>query len=268
VKPGLHDLGSGCSVVWWDPHTLKLESPPYRGLRRDDLIDKTIDSKIVETDLHVHLAGKAGRDAAIARASQPSIDVATATARAIDANAAGKDLASPDSAAQSRNDPPDSTANIMVEHLQSTAKLDLPRGVRFGALVHAVLATVPLDSDESSVRAAAELQSRILGASEAEVDAATTVVSAMFAHPLIDRARRASQCRRETPVAFVDDDGVVIDGQVDLAFEDADGWTVVDFKTSREVRADLALQRRQVALYARGIAMATRKPVRGVVLVA
>ena len=250
VKPGLHDPGHGYGVVWWDPHTLKLEPPPHRGLRREDLIDKAIDPEVVERDRRAHVEWKERRDAVIAQASRPSTRVATVTERAAIA------------------DEPVTHGEITIERVQATEELELPRGVRFGALVHAVLASVPLDAEDLSVRSAAQLQARILGATEHEIETATQVVSAILAHPLIERARRANQCRREAPLLFTDDDGVVVDGKLDLAFEDAEGWTVVDFKTSREMDADAALQRRQAGLYVRGVAAATGKPARGVVLVA
>ena len=62
------------------------------------------------------------------------------------------------------------------------------------------------------------------------------------------------------------DDGTVIEGVVDAAFADADGWTVIDFKTDAELGARAAIYRRQVALYARAIAQATGRPARGVLL--
>ena len=249
VKPGLHDLGHGYGVVWWDPHTLPLEAPARHGLRRDDLIDKTIDPAIVQADLNAHREWRSQRDGAVERASQPAARVTTVTERA--------------TAETNRGDGrPD------LERMSATSSLELPGGPAFGALVHAALATVALDADDSAVRAAVDLQARILGATESDVDLAATLVRAFLAHPLLDRARRAARRRRETPVTYVDDDGVVVDGKIDLAFEDEGGWTVVDYKTSREMDADGALQRRQVALYAKGIAKATGKPAKGIVLVA
>ena len=44
---------------------------------------------------------------------------------------------------------------------------------------------------------------------------------------------------------------------LDLAFEDAGRWTVVDFKTDAEIAAELAAYRRQVRLYASIVARAT-----------
>ena len=60
--------------------------------------------------------------------------------------------------------------------------------------------------------------------------------------------------------------GTWVEGQFDLAFEDGDGWTVVDFKTDAELDASLDGYRRQVALYARAISAATGRPARGVLL--
>jgi ATP-dependent exoDNAse (exonuclease V) beta subunit len=256
VKPGLHDLGPGHRVVWWDPHTLRLEAPPHAGLRNEDLIDKGVDPALVEADVRAHRAWQDARDAVNARASQPSLAVSTVTERAL----AEEDPARPRTEADSL-----AAAEVVLERVEAAAANQ--SGVRFGALVHAVLATMALDADQDSVRETVALQARILGATQAEIEAATSLVTAILEHPLIDRARRSSQCRREAPVTYVDDDGVIVDGKVDLAFEDPDGWTVIDFKTSQEVDRDAALQRRQVAMYARGIAAATARPARGIVLV-
>jgi ATP-dependent helicase/nuclease subunit A len=273
VKPGLHDLGHGYGVVWWDPHTLELEPPPHHGLRRDDLIDKTVDPAIVESDRLAHLAWQEDRAAAIARASAPGLRVTTVTERAMTAGGAARtDRDGPVASgarpgAGSATSLDEAAARVTIERIGASGTSEAARGVRFGALVHAVLATVALDANPSAVLTTSVLQARILGASEEEVEAAVKAVGAVLAHPLLDRARRAHLVRRETPVTFVDDDGVVVDGKVDLAFEEADGWTVVDFKTSREMEPDAALQRRQLALYARGIAQATGTPARGIVLV-
>ncbi|MGH7566430.1 MAG: hypothetical protein ACREK2_06340, partial [Gemmatimonadota bacterium] len=81
-----------------------------------------------------------------------------------------------------------------------------------------------------------------------------------LAHPLMARARdawRDGRCRRETPVAWRQPDGSLVEGVLDLAFEDAGGWTVVDFKTDAEIAAELATYRRQVRLYASIVARAT-----------
>jgi len=52
-----------------------------------------------------------------------------------------------------------------------------------------------------------------------------------------------------------------------LAFEENGTWTVVDYKTDREIEArGEGRYRRQVALYASAIARATGRPVSGVLV--
>lgn len=144
-----------------------------------------------------------------------------------------------------------------------------PAGRRFGTLVHAVLATVPLGASAGEVRAIAAIQARLLSAPEIEAAAAAAIATDTLGHPLLGAARRAvshgRRCLREVPVSLVRD-GVLIDGQADLAFEDEDGWVVVDFKTDAEFGTGEAGYRRQVGLYAEAVTHATGRPARGVLL--
>lgn len=135
--------------------------------------------------------------------------------------------------------------------------------------MHATLATVALDATAAQVAESVGLQARILAAPAEEAEAATALVAAALAHPLMARARNAwreGRCRRETPVACREPDGSLVEGVLDLAFEDADGWTVVDFKTDVEIAAGLARYRRQVGLYASVVARATGRNVTAVLM--
>src|SRR4029079_10819355 len=81
------------------------------------------------------------------------------------------------------------------------------------------------------------------------------------------RAAERGACRREMPVTFSCPDGTVIEGVVDLAFEDEGRWTVVDFKTDIEIGQNgLQTYRRQVGFYGAAITRATSQPARGVLL--
>ena len=91
-------------------------------------------------------------------------------------------------------------------------------------------------------------------------------MTAGLAHQILNRASAAmtqGNCRREVPVAVSRDDGTLTEGVVDLAFFERDAetslgrWTVVDFKTAKELHAALDVYRRQVALYTDMIARAT-----------
>jgi ATP-dependent exoDNAse (exonuclease V) beta subunit len=144
-----------------------------------------------------------------------------------------------------------------------------PGGARFGTLVHALLATVALDATPAQITEAVGLQARILGAPAEESEAAMALVVAALAHPLMARARdawRDGRCRRETPVAYREADGTLVEGVLDLAFEDEGGWTVVDFKTDVEMAGELARYRRQVGLYASIVAAATGEKVKAVLM--
>jgi ATP-dependent exoDNAse (exonuclease V) beta subunit len=73
------------------------------------------------------------------------------------------------------------------------------------------------------------------------VAAAAEVAERVLAHDLLARARSAAArhvCRRESPVMIKDQDGMLIEGVVDLAFEEKGVWTVVDFKTDQELESN------------------------------
>ena len=61
--------------------------------------------------------------------------------------------------------------------------------------------------------------------------------------------------------------GLLVEGIVDLAFEEGGSWIVVDYKTDREIDATGEDgYRRQVGLYASAISRATGKPASGIVV--
>ena len=80
------------------------------------------------------------------------------------------------------------------------------------------------------------------------------------------RAARGA-CRRETPVTCTLADGALVEGVVDLAFEEGGGWIVVDYKTDREI-ADRGEEqyRRQLGIYTAAISRATGVPATAVLV--
>jgi ATP-dependent exoDNAse (exonuclease V) beta subunit len=156
-----------------------------------------------------------------------------------------------------------------VEILDTGWKGERHKGLRFGTLVHALLAACPLDSDHGTIAARAAVQARQLGASEPERETAVEVTIATLAHPLLrraDAAARMGRCRREAPLVVRLEDGTLLECVVDLAFLDEGVWTVVDFKTDSEFGTRIERYKRQVALYVQGIADGTGIPARGVIL--
>src|SRR5918912_4552485 len=78
-----------------------------------------------------------------------------------------------------------------VEVVQIARQPERPSGRRFGALVHAVLASVPLDPDASAIRDLANVHGRILGATPEEIAAAAAAVRDALAHSLFREVRAA-----------------------------------------------------------------------------
>jgi ATP-dependent exoDNAse (exonuclease V) beta subunit len=236
--------GNEFTVVWWDPRALKLGAEAPLGIRRPELIVKDVAPEIVESGLAAYNSWRARRQQAIAAGSTASVAVRTVTQAAKIAGDGAQDLQIP-----------------TVEIVELPRAANRPSGRRFGALVHAVLASVPLNGDLSAIRHLAAIHGRILGASAQEIDAAAQSAHTALAHPLLNRARSAAEqgrCRREVPIAWRDTSGSLIEGVIDLAFAQADGWTVIDFKTDEEFRGNELAYRRQVAMYASGIRAANR----------
>ncbi|MET0501014.1 MAG: PD-(D/E)XK nuclease family protein, partial [Candidatus Binatia bacterium] len=248
VSPGLH-LGKmnasdpEFSVVWWDPRALKLGAEAPLGIRRPELIVKDVAPDIVESGLAAYHSWRAWREGAITAGSQSSVSVKTVTQIAKTAGEAAPDLTLP-----------------RVEIVELPRAANRPSGPRFGALVHAVLAGVPLDGDLAAIQGLATIHGRVLGAPKEGIAAAAESVRIALGHPVFDSARQAAhqgRCRREVPIAWRDPDGLLLEGVVDLAFEQGETWTVIDFKTDEEFRGNEPAYRRQVGLYAGAIAAAT-----------
>ena len=110
---------------------------------------------------------------------------------------------------------------------------------------------------------AAAAQGRIAGASAEEISAAADAVEAALRHPLLQAAASSDECRREEPLLHRLADGTLLEGVVDLAFRDAAGWTVIDFKTDAPDRPQYAAQLR---LYCAAVEAATGLAARAVLL--
>ncbi len=264
VAPGLHRPQAGShDVVWWDPAALDLGRSQQVGLRQQRILEADAEGVVAAEGERAHERWQTARRERLARASVPSLAVAPVTA-----------VAAERAEALAKAEPPGSAS---VEILRVALARDTrPGGRRFGTLVHATLACVDLDVDAAGVRAEAAIQGRLVGATPEEVEAAGRAARAALAHPLLVRAARAGAeggLRRETPVLLRLADGRLAEGVVDLAFrEPGDGagagsWTVVDFKTDRELAPRRAEYEAQVGLYAEAVATATGEPARGVLLI-
>jgi ATP-dependent helicase/nuclease subunit A len=269
VCPGQHTFGradrdaetespasAGYSVVWWDPSALGLGAKPPFGVRRGEIIVRDVARQVIAEGRsrydRWHLARVDAREAG----AVPSIVVETVRERTSDSGLL--------------IDPKDVSVVSVVSGISAR-----PGGAAFGVLLHALLAQVPLGEEDglpspTLLADIAAVQARAIGMTDTEATAAALVAERVLGHDLLARARRAAgrgACRRETPVACVMPDGNMVEGVVDLAFEEDGAWTVIDYKTDREIAAGGdEKHRRQVALYASAIARATGQPVSGVLV--
>ena len=265
VAPGAYHFGSqlessrpatreprtaNYEVVWWDPHSLHLQAASTFGLRRDDLIVKDGDLFAVEERMADYERWRRDRAEAVENAQRTMLRVQTATAWAAAVAELGIDE--------------EIAASGTIDVVELAGARGRPRGPRFGTLVHAVLATVALDANAEDVLAVAETQGRILLSTADEVRAAAAAASAVLGHDLMTRARRAAVVWRETPVTWLQKDGTMIEGVLDLAFKEEGVTTVVDFKTDQELAAGEARYRAQVQQYVAAVERATGAPARGI----
>ena len=230
-------------VVGGGPQLLRLGAEPPLGIRRSELVVKDVAPQIVKAGLAEYEAWSQGTDAAVEAGLVPSMAAQTVTEWARAEHEGAPTL------------PP-------VDIIEIPREENRPSGRRFGSLVHDVLASVPFDASTEVIHRFTELQSRILGATDEEAAYAARVVESVLAEPILERAReaaKADRCRRETPVSWRDGERL-IEGVVDLAFEEEGEWTLVDFKTDEEL-ADKGPYQRQLGMYALAVGATTAKPV-------
>jgi ATP-dependent helicase/nuclease subunit A len=143
------------------------------------------------------------------------------------------------------------------------------RGGRdYGSLVHRLLEWLPFDDADAAsgrVRAMADALAPSFGLDPTAAARATADVVQVLRSPVIDRARRAAHVWRELPLWFPDG-AHLVEGIVDLVFEEDGQLVVVDYKTDAiapdQALAQAAHHAPQLQLYGHGLAQALGRPVR------
>ena len=231
VQPGLHTPQQGQhEVVWWDPQILKLAPPANLGLRQEAILKG--DSNEESPSLTAYREWKAQREKVNAAGQEKEFDVFTAT--------------------ETAEPPPDFSIAVKFEAVKKTAGRSA--GPRFGTLVHTILRDVALDGNAGQL---AKVHGRVLGATDQEIKDATEAVDAALKHPLLERARKSKLCRRELPILLKLEPNRVLEGVIDLAFEENGVWHIVDFKTD----AELKRYENQLRWYSLALARLNKTPV-------
>jgi len=246
VMPGEHlpEVGDH-RVVWWDPNVLKLQTDDDAGVRQQRILGADKEGVIAKESETAYLTWAEARTQLRERAQLPSRSVRTVTG-------------------DRESGAPVPALPFSIEEGPARGQ-PRPSGRRLGTLVHAVLATLSLDTPEEAL-GQARVHGRHLGATEEEIRAAADVAQKTLTHAVFQRARASKDVRREVAVSLVGEGGVFTEGVVDLAFADEEGFTVVDFKTDLSLGDREPIYRAQLVAYGQCIAKATGKPVRTVLL--
>jgi ATP-dependent exoDNAse (exonuclease V) beta subunit len=125
-------------------------------------------------------------------------------------------------------------------------------------VVHDVLQHAESAEEAESL---ASIWGRRHGANPEECAWAAAVARAALEHPALAVPEGAKRYR-ELPVMVRLEDGTIMEGRIDLAWSDGKAWTVVDYKTDRREKRNVA----QLQLYGLALQRATGLPVAGVVL--
>ncbi len=236
VQPGLHSPQQGShEVVWWDPRTLTLALPANLGLRQEEILKG--DQNEESPSLIAYREWKGQREKTIAAGEEKQFDIFTAT----------EALESP--------------GDILVRFATVEKAAGRSAGARFGTLVHTILRDVSLSGED--VDQLATVHGRVFGAMDREIDHAAEAVAAALRHPLLERARKAKTCRREFPILLKLDGNRILEGVIDLAFEENGTWHVVDFKTDAEIAPSRNRYENQLRWYCLALARLNRTTVEG-----
>jgi len=139
----------------------------------------------------------------------------------------GLPLLAPSSADPSTLDLPSRRLDEWNEPRPSRGKEE-EGGPSFGLAFHGVLERLDL-SDGNNLKALCRMETfeySIPGSAE-KLEA---VIRQCLGHPLMDRVRKAKRLFREVPFCVNLDDHIV-EGKIDLLFEEPEGWVIVDYKT-------------------------------------
>lgn len=135
-----------------------------------------------------------------------------------------------------------------------------PGGFQWGSAVHAVLEAAGRGLTGDALRAAAraalvENDRPLRDGEPLELEALLSLVEGVRSSKLWKRSEQAEIRLVEQPFVLAQEDGLYLEGVIDLVFRDDDGWVVVDYKTDRGDAPDLPERmkryREQVSAYAR-----------------
>lgn len=144
-------------------------------------------------------------------------------------------------------------------------------GAERGTLMHRALSLIPLEDLREAKNMYSHVKEALHALAEREVFTYQEVmqiyikgVADFFASDLGQRLLRSEKVRREWAFNLVMENGTLLQGVIDCAFLEPDGWVLVDYKTDRITDEAAFLQRyeEQIKWYARAVETITGIPVK------
>ncbi len=254
IVPGIHAMPWG-RLELVDPAVVERQGRDRRSVALVDLITKTAGSEIVAEGRADLASFTEARNRTLAKGARAPYLLESVTARSKREGHGDVSLASAPRAP------------------------DRPRGKRFGTLVHNLMATAALDASDSEIGTLAVAIGRLVSATDDEARAAAVAARTALRHPLLERARAAERMgllHREVPItlrlsepSYESAQAELVDGIIDLSFEEDGVVQVVDYKTddpAAMTSEHLNVYRAQVSLYVRAILAATGRPAEATLL--
>lgn len=221
VKPGLHTpRAGGHEVLWLNPGVLEMDKDVTAGIANKEILQGNPLPGLAEYD-----QWKSRRAAMLEKGQLPTFRIVVAT-----------------------DAPTPAETKVPIETVSILVNVGRARGRRFGSLVHAVIMDADPDDDSVMLDRLARAHGFRLDSSEDEISSAVAVVDAMRKHPIVKAAAQAALAHREYPFVYKNDDGTITEGNIDLVYQLANEWIIVDFKTGS---SDREAYRKQVNVYAR-----------------
>jgi ATP-dependent exoDNAse (exonuclease V) beta subunit len=245
VKPGLHGAEVGQhKVLWWDPVALELDIEPDFGLRQEEILSRPDNPADEQLSLQEYQEWQKAQQVVRTWGSFPE-----------------RSIFRPSEAEQ---DPPGDLPAIAIERASRMSPES--RGKRYGTLVHTVLRDLDWDSPDQ-IEALARFHGNAMQASPEEILDASRVIEEALSHPRFQNARAAEVSYREYPIAVKLDDGMLLEGSIDLLYRERERWQVIDFKTDRELASKKQLYERQLRWYVLAVSKLMGRPADGCLLV-
>jgi hypothetical protein len=208
--------------LWFNPALLELNKEIADGIANKEILQGEPGPGLV-----LYNAWKSRRATILQNGTKPSFQIVAAT----DA-ASGQGV------------------RIPVEIISIALGGSRTRGRRFGSLVHSIIMDADFDSDPVALLRLAVAHASRLSSPEDEIESAVGVVASILEHAILKAAAGAAVAHREYPFLFRDELGVIVEGNIDLVYQQDDEWIIVDFKTGP---ADRKEYRRQVELYGKAL---------------